>query len=67
MAIRWESHLSQAMQRHSGSVKDGAAQKPRPENDRTLPLVPEYGDPVWLLPRVRDEDAEREAALTTPA
>jgi hypothetical protein len=48
MAIRWEGHLPMAMQRHTGSVKDQAAKSSKRDNDTRIPLVPEYGDPLWL-------------------
>jgi hypothetical protein len=58
MAIHWGTHIPQAMQRHTGSVKDGASKPPQSETRPPLPLVPEYGDPLWLPP-VRPEEAER--------
>ena len=48
MAIRLEGHLPMAMQRHTGSVKDDAAKSLKRESDSKIPLVPEYGDPLWL-------------------
>ena len=55
MAIRWEGHLPMALQRHTGSVKDDAAKSLKRENDTRIPLVPEYGDPLWLCAGVCGE------------
>lgn len=62
-AIQWGVHSPQAMQRHTGSVKDGASKLPRSEARTTLPLVPEYGDPLWLT---RPDDAARGNREATP-
>ena len=47
MSVRWEVHIPQAMQRHTGSVKDTAPKSSNP-NDTNIPLFPEYGDPIWI-------------------
>ena len=53
MSVRWEVHIPQAMQRHTGSVKD-TAPKSSNANDTNIPLFPEYGDPIWI-PAVQPE------------
>jgi hypothetical protein len=64
--VRWEVSIPQAMQRHTGSVKDTAPKSlkcnPSNVNDTTIPLVPEYGDPIWLA-AVRPEQSEDEDEL----
>jgi hypothetical protein len=66
MSIRWEIHIPQAMQRHTGSVKDTAPESskcnPSKANDAKIPLFPEYGDPIWL-PAVQPEPPEDEDEL----
>ena len=59
--VRWEVYIPQAMQRHTGSVKD-AAPHSSSANDTTIPLFPEYGDPIWI-PAVQPGQAEHEDEL----
>ena len=61
MSIRWEIHIPQAMQRHTGSVKD-TTPKLLNVNDTNIPLFPEYGDPIWI-PAVQPEQTEHEDEL----
>jgi len=61
MSVRWEVHIPQAMQRHTGSVKD-TAPKSSNANDTNIPLFPEYGDPIWI-PALQPELTEHEDEL----
>jgi hypothetical protein len=66
MAIRCEGHLPMAMQRHTGSVKDESAKSAKRENDTRIPLVPEYGDPLWLIAGAPAGEVQRSNERQTP-
>ena len=62
MSICWYTHTPIAMQRHTGSVFDSARPQQGSNPKQPLPLVPEYGDPIWMLAR----DDERVAKPSEP-